>query len=136
MRSRTGRLLAASVMSGLLALAGADTALAQGKPPGGGSQPDKGQPADKGQPPDKGQAGDKGQGAATKPKRPLTEAQKKTEAKKLYDQAKEKFEKGDYAAAYDLYSQADQLVPGASPKYYSAVSLDKQNKVTEAIAAY
>ena len=114
MRWRSGRLIAASVLSGMVAFTSVDGAMAQ-QPKG---------PTTGGAPKD------------AKPKKPLTEAQKKTEAKKLFDQAKEKFEKGDYAGSYDLFLQADELVPGASPKYQAALSLDKMGKTSEAIAAY
>ncbi|WP_437279413.1 PEGA domain-containing protein [Sorangium sp. So ce375] len=72
----------------------------------------------------------------TKPKKPLTEKQKKDEAKKLYKEAEAKFDKGEYAAAADLYRQADEYVPGAAPKYKLAASLDKQGLATEAVAAW
>ncbi|XXX77857.1 PEGA domain-containing protein [Sorangium sp. So ce134] len=72
----------------------------------------------------------------TKPKKPLTEKQKKDEAKKLYKEAEARFEKGEYAVAADLYRQADEHVPGAAPKYKLALSLDKQGLVTEAVAAW
>ncbi|WP_437297478.1 PEGA domain-containing protein [Sorangium sp. So ce426] len=72
----------------------------------------------------------------TKPKKALTEKQKKDEAKKLYKEAEARFDKGEYAVAADLYRQADEHVPGAAPKYKLALSLDKQGLVTEAVAAW
>ncbi|WP_437861590.1 PEGA domain-containing protein [Sorangium sp. So ce363] len=72
----------------------------------------------------------------TKPKKALTEKQKKDEAKKLYKEAEARFDKGEYAVAADLYRQADEYVPGAAPKYKLALSLDKQGLVTEAVAAW
>ncbi|MGK3967206.1 PEGA domain-containing protein [Sorangium sp. So ce118] len=72
----------------------------------------------------------------TKPKKPLTDKQKKDEAKKLYKEAEARFEKGEYAPAADLYRQADEYVPGAAPKYKLALSLDKQGLATEAVAAW
>ncbi|WP_437654218.1 PEGA domain-containing protein [Sorangium sp. So ce1182] len=72
----------------------------------------------------------------TKPKKPLTDKQKKDEAKKLYKDAEARFEKGEYATAADLYRQADEYVPGAAPKYKLALSLDKQGLATEAVAAW
>ncbi|CAN90549.1 hypothetical protein predicted by Glimmer/Critica [Sorangium cellulosum So ce56] len=72
----------------------------------------------------------------TKPKKALTEKQKKDEAKKLYKEAEARFDKGEYAVAADLYRQADEHVPGAAPKYKLALALDKQGLVTEAVAAW
>lgn len=72
----------------------------------------------------------------TKPKKALTEKQKKDEAKKLYKEAEARFDKGEYVVAADLYRQADEYVPGAAPKYKLALSLDKQSLVTEAVAAW
>ncbi|WP_437715322.1 PEGA domain-containing protein [Sorangium sp. So ce448] len=72
----------------------------------------------------------------TKPKKALTEKQKKDEAKKLYKEAEARFDKGEYTVAADLYRQADEYVPGAAPKYKLALSLDKQGLVTEAVAAW
>ncbi|KYF62549.1 PEGA domain-containing protein, partial [Sorangium cellulosum] len=72
----------------------------------------------------------------TKPKKPLTEKQKKDEAKKLYKEAETRFDKGEYAVAADLYRQADEHVPGAAPKYKLALSLDKQGLAAEAVAAW
>lgn len=67
---------------------------------------------------------------------PMSEAQKKDAAKKNFKEAEAKFDKGDYAGALVLYQEADDLIPGASPKYKMAVSLDKMNKTKEAVEAY
>lgn len=83
--------------------------------------------------------GDKPAAAAAapeKPKKPLTEKQKKDAAKKAYKEAEGKFEKGDFAGALPLYREADEMVPGAPPKYKIAQSLDKLGQVVEAVAAY
>ncbi len=45
----------------------------------------------------------------TKPKKALTEKQKKDEAKKLYKEAEARFDKGEFAVAADLYRQADEV---------------------------
>jgi hypothetical protein len=74
--------------------------------------------------------------AAQKPAKPLTENQKKDLAKKTYGDAQKKFDAGDFAGALELYKQADDLVPGARPKYQIAKCQDKLNKVPEAVAGY
>src|SRR5262245_51692683 len=130
MRSRSGRLVclpAAAMMSGLLVVASAVPAYAQGKPgepakpPAAAAKPaDKpadtaaagAKPADK--PADKAAAGakpadkpaDKTAAGADKPaeaKKPLTEAQKKDAAKKAFKNGEEKFEKGEFEAALASY---------------------------------
>lgn len=75
-------------------------------------------------------------GAAQPAKKPLTEKQKKDEAKKKFEEANKKFESGDFAAAYTLFKEADDLVPGAVPKYRMAESKDKGGEVGEAIKGY
>ncbi|HVY49437.1 MAG TPA: PEGA domain-containing protein [Minicystis sp.] len=74
--------------------------------------------------------------AAPAAQKPLTDKQKKDLAKKTFGEAQKKFEAGDYAGAVVLYKQADDLIPGARPKYQIAKSLDKLNKVPEAVSAY
>ncbi len=81
-------------------------------------------------------AGAKPGATAEKPKKQLTEKQKKDEAKKLYKEAEAKFDKGDYAGALPLYKEADELVPGAPPKYKIALSIDKMGQVVESVAAW
>jgi hypothetical protein len=73
---------------------------------------------------------------AKKDAKPLTPAQKKTEAGKLFKEGKEKFEKGDYTGALASYRSADEVLPGVMPKYQIAVTLDKLNQVTDAVAGY
>jgi hypothetical protein len=114
MRRHVCRSIALAAVSSLvLGLAGSP-ALAQGKP---GDKPAAGKPADK-------------------PAKPKTEKEKKEAAKKLFEDAQAKFAAGEYAAAHDLYKQADELVPGAVPKFKMAESLDKANDVDSAIKAY
>ena len=103
-------IVAHAALSGLvLALAGSP-AFAQGKP---GDKP----------------------AAPAKPK-PKTEKEKKEAAKKYFEEAQVKFNAGEFAAAHELYKQADELVPGAVPKFKMAESLDKANDVDGAIAGY
>lgn len=121
----------AAMMSGLLALTTVGPALAQGKPAKPVAAPAKpakpaGQPAKPAAKPAKD--------ATAKPK--LTDKQKKDEAKKAYKAGEDKFGKADYAGALTSYQDADDLFPGAQPKYKIAVCLDKMNKVPEAVDAY
>ncbi len=156
MRSRSGQLAfsttAAAVLSGLLVLGGADAAFAQGK--GGGKPPVKPaaaaaatkpavKPAVKpaAAPAAKPAAEAAAKPAAAKPaagpaKPKLSDKQKKDAAKKTFGEAKEKFEKGDYAGALPLYQQADELVPGARPKYQAAICFDKTGQAVDAVGAY
>lgn len=114
MRRHVCRSIALAAVSSLvLGLAGSP-ALAQGKP---GDKPAAGKPADK-------------------PAKPKTEKEKKEAAKKLFEDAQAKFAAGEYAAAHDLYKQADELVPGAVPKFKAAESLDKAGDVDNAIKEY
>ncbi|WP_437761924.1 PEGA domain-containing protein [Sorangium sp. So ce281] len=159
MRSRSGRLTmltSAAMVSGLLTLTGVSPASAQtdakpaappagkpaaaaapAKPAASAAQaptPAATPPAAGATPPAAGEPATKV--TTTKPKKALTEKQKKDEAKKLYKEAEARFDKGEYAVAADLYRQADEHVPGAAPKYKLAMSLDKQGLVTEAVAAW
>lgn len=77
-----------------------------------------------------------GAGSGQPAKKPLTEAQKKTEAKRLYGEANAAYDKGEFDKAYSLFHEADNLVPGAVPKFRAAESLDKAGKVQGAISAY
>src|SRR5690606_7097611 len=74
-------------------------------------------------------------GKQAKPK-PKTEKEKKEAAKKAFEEAQAKFAAGEYAAAHDLYKEADELIPGAVPKFKMAESLDKAGDVEGAITAY
>ncbi len=162
MRSRSGRLTmltSAAMVSGLLTLtnvspvsaqapAGAAPTPGPAKPAAAAAQaapPAAAPPATGATPPAAGTPATAAPGKAaepaakvttTKPKKPLTEKQKKDEAKKLYKEAEARFEKAEYAVAADLYRQADEHVPGAAPKYKLALALDKQGLVTEAVAAW
>lgn len=130
-------IVAATVVTGLVTLV--SPAAAQGKP----AAPTKGAPAKPVPPkaPEKGApakaapakpAGDKG----AKPGKPLTEAQKKDGAKKAFEEGGKKFDAGDFQGAYAAFKEADDLVPGAVPKYRMAESLEKAGDVPGAIKAY
>ncbi len=106
--------VARATLSGCLLALASTSAFAQGKP---GDKP----------------AASK---AADKPAKPKTEKERKEAAKKNFEEAQAKFAAGDFAAAYELYKQADELVPGAVPKFKMAESLDKAGDVEGAIKAY
>lgn len=131
MRSTSDRLstrTAAAVLSGLLAFTSAAPAFAQGKKPAAaapakpaGAKPTAAKPA---------------KDAAAKPKKKLSEKEAKKEALAHYKAGEAKFGKGDYAGALEDFKTADELVPGAAPKYWAALTLDKMNKAPDAVAAY
>lgn len=117
------------------AMASGGHALAQPK-----GAPAKGAPA-KGAPVTKtvatGDKGDKKCGDVEGLKKKATTANaKKDAAKKFYKDAETRLGSGDFECATVMFKAADELVPGAMPKYKVAVSIDKQNKVQDAVAAY
>ena len=130
----------AALISGVLALGTASTSMAQPKPQPkptapattttAPAKPPQTPPAKPPQTPATGPA------APTKPKKPLTETQKKDGAKKAFKAAEDKFAAGDYAGAIVHYQEADDLVPGAMPKYKIAIATEKMNKPVEAVAAF
>jgi tetratricopeptide (TPR) repeat protein len=124
------------MMSGWLVLASAVPVYAQGAKPAEPAKPAAAaaKPADK--PADKPAAAAPADKPADKPAKPLTEFQKKEAAKKAFKSGEEKFDKGEYEAALALYKEADELVPGVTPKHKAALSLDKLNRVVDAVAAY
>lgn len=131
----------AALLSGVLALGTASTSMAQPKPQPTTTAPAKPPQTPPAKPPQTPpakppQTPGTGPGAPTKPKKPLTEAQKKEGAKKAFKAAEEKFAAGDYAGAIVHYQEADDLVPGAMPKYKIAIATEKMNKPVEAVAAY
>lgn len=60
----------------------------------------------------------------------------KKDAKAAYVKGKALMSKGDYAAAAEQFEKADELVPGAAPKYQIAVCYDKLGDAAKAVAAY
>jgi hypothetical protein len=137
------------MMSGLLVLASAAPVYAQAaKPADAKAAPAAAKPADAKPAPAAAKPADKPAGGdakpadkaadkpAEKPKKALTETQKKDAAKKAFKSGDEKFDKGEFEAALALYKEADDLVPGVTPKYKAAVSLDKLARVVDAVAAY
>jgi hypothetical protein len=81
-------------------------------------------------------AGKDAKTAAAKPAKPLTDKQKKDEAKRLFKDGEDKFAAGDFAGALESYRGADEMLPGVMPKYKIAVTLEKLNKVSDAVAGY
>jgi hypothetical protein len=129
----------AAVLSGLLALASASPAQAQGKAEP--AKPAAAAPAKAAAAaPAKAAAAapDKAAkpAAAAAPAKPLNEKQKKDQARKLYKDAEDKFKANAFAEALDLYKQAEDLVPVHATKYKIAVSLDKLNRPVDAVVAY
>jgi PEGA domain-containing protein len=97
-----------------------------------GAQPGKAPPA-KGPPP-KAPPKAPGKGGKAPPEEPNTGVKKL--AQDAYKEGKKKFDAGDYAGALEHFKKADELYPGAAPKFYVAATYDKLGKVEEAIAAY
>ncbi|UQA62490.1 PEGA domain-containing protein [Polyangium aurulentum] len=88
---------------------------------------------------DKATAGKGAAGADAKkaaPAKPLTAQQKKDEAKRLFKDGDDKFAANDFAGALESYRGADEMLPGVMPKYKIAVTLEKLNKVSDAVAGY
>lgn len=148
MRSRTSRLMfspTAALVTGLLTLAVAP-AYAQDKPAAKPAAAAAAPAQDK-KPAAAPAAAGKDDKAAAKPAagkdakktaaaKPLTEAQKKDEAKRLFKEGEDKFAANDYAGALEAYRGADTVLPGVMPKYKIAVTLEKLNKVSDAVAGY
>jgi tetratricopeptide (TPR) repeat protein len=65
-----------------------------------------------------------------------TSFKQKQDAQVAFKKGKAAMAKGDYVAALEAFIQADQLHPGAAPKYQIAAAYDHLNKIEEAIAAY
>jgi hypothetical protein len=60
----------------------------------------------------------------------------KKEAQKAYKDGKTALGKGDYKGALEAFKKADELVPGAAPKYNVAICYDELGMIAEAIQAY
>ena len=73
--------------------------------------------------------------AQTKPAAAKVNKKTKLQAKKAYLMGKKKMSAGDYASALEQFQKADELVPGAAPKYQIAVCFDKLGKAKEAVEA-
>ncbi len=136
-------IVTATVVTGLVTLVGVSPAAAQGKP----AAPAKGAPAApakggapaapaKGAPAKGAPAKGPAKGGAGKSGKALTEKEKKEGAKKAFEEGGKKFEAGDFQGAYADFKEADELVPGAVPKYRMAESLDKAGDVAGATKAY
>ena len=147
MRSGLFRLAStsAAVLAGMVALATIPPAHAQPKPAAkSAAQPAKpaAQPAKPAAQPAKPFKADPKAAAApklacaTEPKKGLSDAKKKDEAKKAFGEGKTRFDKNEFESAYACFKLADSYVPGAQPKYRLAAALDKMGKVQEAAAAY
>jgi hypothetical protein len=65
-----------------------------------------------------------------------SDAQKRAQARKAYAQGTEAFKKGDYAAAFEHFRTANELIPAPHSLYWMAQSLDSAGRTDEAVAAY
>ncbi len=70
--------------------------------------------------------------------KPAPPPDKKTRdaARKAYGQGEKAFEAGDYPTAYEHFKTANDLIAAPHSEYWMGASLDRQNRVEEAIAAY
>jgi hypothetical protein len=60
----------------------------------------------------------------------------RAKARKLAGEAMDLFAAGDFAAAYEKFSEADELVPAPTLKLRMARSLDKLDRLQEAVKVY
>ncbi len=60
----------------------------------------------------------------------------KDAARKAFAAGKKAYDKGDYAAAFDGFREANDKIPAPITSYYMASSLDRQGKTDEAVKAY
>src|SRR5690606_25599344 len=64
------------------------------------------------------------------------EAKVKQQAIEAFKAGNAAFKAGNYEEAYTNFKKADDLYPGAKPKFMVAQSLDKLERSAEAVAAY
>jgi hypothetical protein len=69
------------------------------------------------------------QGAAAKPDKKTRDA-----ARKSYGAGEKAYESGDYAAAYDHFKKANDLIPSPHAEYWMGMALYKQGKDAEAVS--
>ncbi len=60
----------------------------------------------------------------------------KDAARKAFTAAKKAYDKGEYAAAFDGFREANDKIPAPITSYYMASSLDRQGKTEDAVKAY
>jgi hypothetical protein len=65
-----------------------------------------------------------------------SEAKKRAAARQAYTQGTEAFQRRDYAAAFEHFRAANELIPAPHSLYWMAQSLDRAGRTDEAIAAY
>ena len=76
-----------------------------------------------------------GSAAPAKPaKQP--DAKTKKAARTAYGDGQKEFEAGNFEAAYEKFKEANELIPAPHAEYWMALSLDRQQKLDESIAAY
>jgi hypothetical protein len=76
-------------------------------------------------------------GAET-PAKPAKKPDAKTTkaARTAYGDGQKAFEAGDFAGAFEKFKEANELIPAPHAQYWIALSLDRQEKLDESIAAY
>lgn len=57
-------------------------------------------------------------------------------ARDAYGEGQKAFEAGDYPTAHTKFKEANDLIPAPHAEYWLALSIDKQDKLEESIAAY
>jgi hypothetical protein len=68
--------------------------------------------------------------------KPAPDKKTRAAARKAYADGEKAYGKGDYAAAYESFNKAIELIPSPHAEYWAAASLDKLDRANEAIAAY
>jgi hypothetical protein len=164
-RSRPRQLIATATLAALVAGSWAPTAFAQaGQPSSGGSRPAaapsprtapaQGQPApaspatpekSPGKAPQQTPSGPQGSGAAAPETgngaagteaAPLTDEERRNQARAAFEAAQKAYEEQNYALAYDQFRRAYELIPSPHAEYWMASSLDLQGREREAARAY
>jgi hypothetical protein len=81
---------------------------------------------------------EKPQADKQKPAADKSAPDKKTKdaARKGFTAGKKAYDKGDYAAAFDGFREANDKIPAPITSYYMASCLDRQGKTEEAVKAY
>ena len=75
---------------------------------------------------------------AAEPAKPAKKPDAKTTkaAREAYGEGQKAFEAGDYPTAHTKFKEANDLIPAPHAEYWLALSLDRQDKLDESIAAY
>ncbi|HEV8245031.1 MAG TPA: PEGA domain-containing protein [Polyangiaceae bacterium] len=95
------------------------------------AKPDAAKPAD----PTKPAAGKPTADGKPAPAKPPSKKEKDA-ARKAYSDGEKAFQAGDFAAAYEGFKKANEIIPSSKALYWMAKAVDSQNKLEESIAAY